>query len=166
MIPSATFCFRGGELEGMNRRVQQPGGLAGKKRRAVVNRDDPGNQLNLRFERELVSSPLQGSFFTRNSSRAIQPPPTRTITVLRKIRTRRSCCESPNYGEERERVRHVDHHSRQERKKKRWCKYGDHTGLVELSRPCNSTTHTHTQILCVNSGIISFPCCTDLHKEV
>lgn len=95
-----------------------------------------------------MNSPLQGSFFTRNSSRAIQPPPTRTITVLRKIRTRRSCCESPNYGEERERVRHVDRHSRQERKKKRWCKYGDHTGLVELSRPCNSTTHT--QILCVN----------------
>lgn len=45
-----------------------------------------------------VSSPLQGSFFTRNSSRAIQPPPTRTITVLRKIRTRRSCWESPNYS--------------------------------------------------------------------
>ena len=40
--------------------------------------------------------PLQGSFFTRNSSRATQPPPTRTITVLRRIRTRRNFCESPN----------------------------------------------------------------------
>lgn len=47
---------------------------------------------------ELLNSPRHGSFFTRNSSRAIQPPPTRTITVLRKIRTRRSCWESPNYG--------------------------------------------------------------------
>lgn len=28
------------------------------------------------------------------------------------------------------------------------CKYGDHTGLVELSRPCNSKTHTHTDSLC------------------
>lgn len=47
---------------------------------------------------ELLNSPRQGSFFTKNSSRAIQPPPTRTITVLRKIRTRRSCWESPNCG--------------------------------------------------------------------
>lgn len=47
---------------------------------------------------KLLNSPLQGSFFTRNSSKAIQPPPTRTITVLRKIRTRRSCWESPNCG--------------------------------------------------------------------
>lgn len=30
---------------------------------------------------------LHGSFLTRNSSSAIQPPPTRTITVLRRIRT-------------------------------------------------------------------------------
>lgn len=44
------------------------------------------------------NSPRQGSFFTRNSSSAIQPPPTRTITVLRKIRTSRSCWESPNCG--------------------------------------------------------------------
>jgi hypothetical protein len=43
-----------------------------------------------------VSLPLQGSFFTKNSSRAIHPPPTRTITVLRRIRTSRSCWESPN----------------------------------------------------------------------
>lgn len=40
--------------------------------------------------------PRQGSFFTRNSSRAIHPPPTRTITVLRRMRTSRSCWESPN----------------------------------------------------------------------
>lgn len=42
--------------------------------------------------------PLQGSFFTKNSSKAIHPPPTRTMTVLRRIRTSRNCCESPNYG--------------------------------------------------------------------
>lgn len=42
--------------------------------------------------------PLQGSFFTRNSSRAIHPPPTRTMTVLRRMRTSRSCWESPNCG--------------------------------------------------------------------
>lgn len=42
------------------------------------------------------SLPRQGSFFTRNSSRAIHPPPTRTITVLRRMRTSRSCWESPN----------------------------------------------------------------------
>lgn len=57
---------------------------------------------------ELLNSPRQGSFFTRNSSRAIQPPPTRTITVLRKMRTRRSCWESPNYdggGEEKKKRR-------------------------------------------------------------
>lgn len=46
--------------------------------------------------------PRHGSFFTRNSSRAIQPPPTRTITVLRRIRTRRSCWESPNCRGRRE----------------------------------------------------------------
>lgn len=42
--------------------------------------------------------PLQGSFFTRNSSRAIHPPPTRTMTVLLRMRTSRSCWESPNCG--------------------------------------------------------------------
>lgn len=34
--------------------------------------------------------PLHGSFFNKNSSRATQPPPTLTMTVLRRIRTRRS----------------------------------------------------------------------------
>lgn len=41
--------------------------------------------------------PRHGSFLTKNSSRATQPPPTRTITVLLRIRTRRSFCESPNW---------------------------------------------------------------------
>ena len=40
--------------------------------------------------------PLQGSFFRRNSSRAIQPPPTRTMTVLRRMRTNRNFWLSPN----------------------------------------------------------------------
>lgn len=40
--------------------------------------------------------PLQGSFFLKNSSRACQPPPTRTMTVDLRIRTRRSFWESPN----------------------------------------------------------------------
>lgn len=39
---------------------------------------------------------LHGSFFNKNSSRATQPPPTRTITVLRRIRTKRSFWLSPN----------------------------------------------------------------------
>lgn len=96
-----------------------------------------------------MSSPLQGSFFTRNSSRAIQPPPTRTITVLRKIRTRRSCCESPNYGEERERVRHVDHHSRQERKKKTLVQIRRSYWLGGIKSPMQQhNTHTHTDSLC------------------
>lgn len=46
-----------------------------------------------------ASLPRQGSFFTRNSSRAIHPPPTRTITVLRRIRTSRNCWESPNWNQ-------------------------------------------------------------------
>jgi len=41
--------------------------------------------------------PRQGSFFCRNSSRATQPPPTRTMTVLRRMRTRRNFWESPNW---------------------------------------------------------------------
>ncbi|TNN59245.1 hypothetical protein EYF80_030530 [Liparis tanakae] len=35
-------------------------------------------------------SPCQGSFLTRNSSRAVQPPPTLTINVLRRMRTIRN----------------------------------------------------------------------------
>jgi hypothetical protein len=41
--------------------------------------------------------PRQGSFFTKNSSSDTQPPPTRTITVLRRIRTKRNFCDSPNF---------------------------------------------------------------------
>lgn len=40
--------------------------------------------------------PLHGSFLTRNSSRATQPPPTRTMTVLRRIRTSLSFWLAPN----------------------------------------------------------------------
>lgn len=43
-----------------------------------------------------INSPRQGSFFWRNSSSVSHPPPTRTMTVLRRIRTKRSFCESPN----------------------------------------------------------------------
>lgn len=42
-------------------------------------------------------SPRHGSFFTRNSSSATQPPPTRTMTVLLRMRTRRSFWLSPNW---------------------------------------------------------------------
>lgn len=41
-------------------------------------------------------SPRHGSFLTRNSSRETHPPPTRTMTVDRRMRTRRSFCDSPN----------------------------------------------------------------------
>lgn len=43
-----------------------------------------------------INSPRQGSFFWRNSSSVSHPPPTRTMTVLRRIRTKRSFWESPN----------------------------------------------------------------------
>lgn len=60
-------------------------------------------KMTLRVTSSVLSYiPLQGSFFTKNSSSAIHPPPTRTITVLRKIRTRRSCWESPNCVERQE----------------------------------------------------------------
>jgi len=42
------------------------------------------------------SKPRHGSFLTRNSSSATQPPPTLTITVLRRILTRRNFWDSPN----------------------------------------------------------------------
>lgn len=42
------------------------------------------------------SLPRHGSFFIKNSSNAHQPPPTRTMTVLLRIRTRRSFCSAPN----------------------------------------------------------------------
>ena len=43
-----------------------------------------------------VILPRHGSFLTRNSSSATQPPPTRTMTVLRRIRTSRNFWDSPN----------------------------------------------------------------------
>ena len=46
--------------------------------------------------RRKKSLPLHGSFLIKNSSKAIQPPPTLTMTVDRKIRTSRNFCESPN----------------------------------------------------------------------
>lgn len=100
---------------------------------------------------ESLSSPLQGSFFTRNSSRAIQPPPTRTITVLRKIRTRRSCWESPNCEGEEERVRYEGPHSvgvKVKKKKKSYANTEIKLGLWNLSHPCKNKSHT--QNLCVN----------------
>ena len=47
------------------------------------------NQINL---------PRHGSFFRRNSGNEAQPPPTRTMTEFLRMRTRRSCCESPNWA--------------------------------------------------------------------
>lgn len=38
----------------------------------------------------------QGSFFCRKLCNVSHPPPTRTMTVLRRIRSNRSFCESPN----------------------------------------------------------------------
>ena len=45
---------------------------------------------------KLCFLPRHGSFLDRNSSSADQPPPTRTITVDLRMRTSRSCWESPN----------------------------------------------------------------------
>lgn len=149
---------------GDNARIQQQQRVSGKKRRLIINRDEQGDNIcNRIFSEhfELFKSPLQGSFFTRNSSRAIQPPPTRTITVLRKIRTRRSCWESPNYGGERERVRHVDHHSVNVKVGKK--SYANKEIKLGLWILVIHATTKHTDSLC--KRVISFPCHTDLHKE-
>lgn len=75
--------------EGLDRRPRD--------RKAARPCEAPSGRMNFSRSSKLVRPRArQGSFFTRNSSRAIHPPPTRTMTVLRKIRTRRSCCESPN----------------------------------------------------------------------
>lgn len=75
-------------------------------------------------------SPRHGSFLTRNSSRAIQPPPTRTMTVLRRIRTRRSCWESPNWarkeGTQREEQKRGEERGR-------WQRRGKERGKVQAS---------------------------------
>jgi len=57
---------------------------------------DKASNYQVRWESKR-SSPRHGSFLTRNSSSATQPPPTLTITVLRRIRTRRSFWDSPNW---------------------------------------------------------------------
>ena len=45
----------------------------------------------MKLLKELLEKlPLHGSFLTKNSSRAHQPPPTRTMTVDRRIRTKRN----------------------------------------------------------------------------
>lgn len=51
-----------------------------------------------------TNSPLHGSFLTKNSSSATQPPPTRTMTVDRKIRTRRNFWLSPNCKNKKNRM--------------------------------------------------------------
>lgn len=82
--------------------VLDPFGVAevGVDRRGVnaaIVCDTPSAKINCSRSSMLVR-PLarQGSFFCKNSSNATQPPPTRTITVLRRMRTSRSFCESPN----------------------------------------------------------------------
>lgn len=64
---------------------------------AVMDCDTPSARMNCSRSSMLVR-PLarQGSFFNKNSSNAIHPPPTRTITVLRRIRTSRNFWLSPN----------------------------------------------------------------------
>lgn len=58
---------------------------------AAIDCETPSASINCSRSSMLVRPlALQGSFFTRNSSSATQPPPTRTITVLLRIRTRRS----------------------------------------------------------------------------
>lgn len=54
-----------------------------------------------KMSQEYSNSPRHGSFLTRNSSSATQPPPTRTITVLLRMRTRRSFWLSPNWIEKK-----------------------------------------------------------------
>lgn len=136
---------------GNNTRIQQHWGLAGGKREDWSLIEATKKQQNLQSKAwvESLSSPLQGSFFTRNSSRAIQPPPTRTITVLRKIRTRRSCWESPNCEGEEERVRYEGPHSVsvKVKKKKKLCKYRDQAGFVEFKSSMQKQI-THTESLC------------------
>merc|ERR1719150_2611320 len=57
----------------------------------VIDCDTPDASVNCSrsstFVRPLA---LHGSFLTRNSSSATQPPPTRTMTVERRMRTKRS----------------------------------------------------------------------------
>jgi hypothetical protein len=59
--------------------------------KAVIDWETPSARMNCSRSSMLVRPlALHGSFFNKNSSNAIQPPPTRTITVLLKIRTKRN----------------------------------------------------------------------------
>lgn len=70
--------------------------LEGLDLKAVMLCETPEARVNCSRSSTFVR-PLarHGSFLIRNSSKAIQPPPTRTMTVDRRIRTRRSFWESP-----------------------------------------------------------------------
>ncbi|KAG7271178.1 hypothetical protein CRUP_025493 [Coryphaenoides rupestris] len=79
------------EDERVGEAVREPGlERRPRERKAARPCDTPSGRMNFSLSSRL------GSFLTRNSSRAIQPPPTLTMTVLRRIRTKRSCWESPN----------------------------------------------------------------------
>lgn len=86
------------ELERVGEAAREDGlDLRPRERNGVMPCEAPSGRMNFSRSSRLVRPrALQGSFFTKNSSRAIQPPPTRTMTVLRRIRTSRSCWESPN----------------------------------------------------------------------
>lgn len=53
--------------------------------------------IKFNFKQMLENVPRHGSFFTKNSSNATHPPPTRTMTVLRRMRTNLSFWLSPNW---------------------------------------------------------------------
>lgn len=58
---------------------------------AAIDCETPAARINCSRNSMLVRPlALHGSFLTKNSSSATHPPPTRTITVLLRIRTRRS----------------------------------------------------------------------------
>lgn len=58
---------------------------------AVIDCETPSASIKFSRSSMLVRPlALHGSFLSKNSSNATQPPPTRTITVLLKIRTRRN----------------------------------------------------------------------------
>lgn len=56
-------------------------------------------QFAIRSARATVPLALHGSCLSRNSSSGSHPPPTRTITVVCRIRTIRRICWSPNWKE-------------------------------------------------------------------
>jgi len=65
--------------------------------KGVIDWETPEARVNCSLNSTFVRPfARQGSFFTKNSSRAHQPPPTRTITVDLRILTSRNFWESPN----------------------------------------------------------------------